>query len=473
METRENNLIKEYSSFRDPDGIVFSYHERIFRAISDSAYQTLKTFAASPLKTGLEKSGDIITTKLSLDDATLIQRAQNEFPEFQHFIEHERIPIITYPYEWTYSMLCDAALFHLNLQLKLLESHFTLKDASSFNIQFIGAKPVFIDILSIEPLKTSYWTAYNQFCRMFFYPIVLFGINNVDSKNYFLSKIDGLTVEETYQRVGWLKALHPDFLLHLFLQNFFQTRQTGKPTTSLPHGSGDHTKPHLQTFLINNLKKIITKRSAAKPLRNRQWTTYSENNSYAAGEKEKKKQFVENFLRSTKPSTVLDLGCNTGEYSLLASKYAYRTIAVDGDHNCVDQLYRRIKNTENILPMWMDISNPSPSIGFQNKERQSFFSRIQCDAVFTLALVHHLLIVNGAQPFMIHDCLLSLTKTYLLVEYISPADPQFLSLLGPRTRDYSFFTEDFFKALFSKKTNLLASQKITATRTLFLFKKKE
>ena len=463
---------REYSSFRDPDGFVVCRGDRVFRSISAPAFDVLRKLDASGLKQQLEQSGLLISTDLNVPAAELAE-LRRSFPEFPHFIEHRRVPLISYPYEWTPTMLCDAGLLHLELQLNLLERGFSLKDASAFNVQFIDSKPVFIDLLSIEPLKSPYWAAYGQFCRMFLYPLLLAKSGRLTNKSYFLPAVGGLSVDEAYRTLGFWKSIRPSSFMHLFLPYWLQRRNKGA-TPAIPNKTPDRTpNPKAQMFLVKGLLRSLRNLRGQIGHWPSTWLDYSTNNSYDAVARDEKLRFVEHFLTSEKPRTVLDLGSNTGVYSELAAKTAERVVAIDSDAACIDILYRRAQESAaRIQPMWMDLANPSPPLGFHGQERKGFFDRVSGDAVLALALVHHLLVTAEVPAVNIRDCLLSLTSRHLLVEYVSPSDNQFISLVGLRDRDYSFFSESYFENLFSASATLVRSLKLSATRTLYLFEKK-
>jgi len=185
----------EYGSFRDPEGFIISVDNQIFRAVSNGGFQVLAEFEQSGLKKTLEDSNDLIQTDLRPNKPSIISFLQNRFPTFEHFIEHKPVPYICYPYEWSYSMLCDAALLQLDLQIKLRQKGFSLKDATGFNIQFVHSKPIFIDWLSIEKITENYWSSYGQYCKMFLFPLFLSRYRNINPKSYFLPDVEGVPVE--------------------------------------------------------------------------------------------------------------------------------------------------------------------------------------------------------------------------------------------------------------------------------------
>jgi SAM-dependent methyltransferase len=281
-------------------------------------------------------------------------------------------------------------------------------------------------------------------------------------------------VNDVAEILGFFGCLKPSNVIDVGLQNLFQRKSKKVSVQDLQEKlKTTNQRTDIQAFLIKRLYNLISKFRTKTPVLDSSWIDYSSNNTYTEESKRNKEEFIKSFLLRERPSSVLDMGCNTGEYSRLAAKYVKTVLALDADHNCIDALYNLAKKTgEPIQTLWMDIANPTPAMGFNCLERKSIFDRVKCDAVMALALVHHLLISSGARPALIRDCLFALGTKFVLVEYVHPSDVQFRSLVGLRQKDYSFFTEDFFKSFFSKRGSLISKIRLSPTRSLFLFRKK-
>ena len=401
----------EFGSFRDPSGFVFYLQEEIYRALDSNAFVLIQQCDQDGVLGELTNLGYLIPTTVITHTDPIYLSLRETLPQVNHFLKHEKIATISYPYEWSFSMLADAARLQLELQLKLVEKNYSLKDASAFNVQFIHCRPVFIDILSIEKLRfKELWIAYGQFCQMYLFPLLLKRFNNISFKGYFLNNVNGLTVEEVYRIFGPLSSLRPTLLMDVFLQYYFQksgSRRTGELRQKISKEGGTTTAPQ-----IINLKRMVRKvdkiSRAHKPVGH--WRDYINNNTYSIEAEEEKVNYIQEFLKQHFPQTVLDLGCNTGRYSLLASESGADVIAVDSDHDSIDILYRHAKKARaKILPLWVDIANPSPALGFRNRERMSFLERVHAEAVFALALIHHLLITSRIPFSAIRDLFYDLT----------------------------------------------------------------
>jgi len=464
----------EFGSFRDPSGYVFRFHDEIYRALNSDAFVLIQQLEKDGLLGGLVELGYLIPTEIILPANPVYQTLRKNVSDEMHFLRHEKVPTISYPYEWSFSMLADSARLQLELQLKLIEENYSLKDATAFNVQFIHCRPVFIDIASIEQLRfKEVWIAYGQFCQMYLFPLLLKRYRNLSTKGYFLNNINGLSVEEVYHIFGSWTSLRPLLFMDVFLQNYFQ-RSASKKITGLKqelYKEGSST-----TAQIINIKRMLNKINKVarvhKPIGH--WSEYINKNTYSPAAEKEKVEYIKTFLKDYSPQTVLDLGCNTGRYSLLASESGADVIAVDSDHDSVDLLYKHAKNAGvTILPLWVDIANPSPALGFLNMERSSFMERMQSDTVFALALIHHLLITSRIPLSGICDMFYKLTTSYLVVEFIGRKDEMFQSLLALREDIYDDISPDTFISVFSQKFDLINQKQISNTeRALYTFKKK-
>lgn len=465
----------EFGSFRDPSGYVFRFHDEIYRALNSDTFALIQQFEKDGLLRSLVELGYLIPTEIILPANPVCETLKENLADDMCFLHHEKVPTISYPYEWSFSMLADSARLQLELQLKLIEKNYSLKDASAFNVQFIHCRPVFIDIASIEKLRfKEVWIAYGQFCQMYLFPLLLKRYRNLSTKGYFLNNIDGLTVEEVHHIFGSLTSLRPLLFMDVFLQYYFQ-RSASKKITGLKqelYKEGSSTTA--QIININRMLHKINKVTRVhKPIGH--WSEYINKNTYSPAAEEEKVNYISAFLKEHSPPTVLDLGCNTGRYSLLASESGADVIAVDSDHDSIDLLYKHAKNAGvAILPLWVDIANPSPALGFLNTERSSFMERMHADTVFALALIHHLLITSRIPLQGICDMFYQLTSSYLVVEFIGRKDEMFQTLLALREDIYQDISPETFIAIFSQKFELINHKQISNTeRTLYTFKKKQ
>lgn len=470
-----NKPIFESGSFRDPSGSIFYYKDRVFRQVDEHTFQIFKHLENTRIIATLQERQDIISSRTLSAEDQIYHELKKFFPQTDNFIEHQKIPFISYPYEWSFSMLAEAAILYLRLQIFLIENGYSLKDATAFNIQFVNSKPIFIDIPSIEfPLRKDIWVAYGQFCQMFLFPLLLYRFKKIDLKNCFLSNINGVTVDYIYKIFGFFSCLRPCLFLDVFLQYMLgkvaerNIDALKKDLKEKQQGAPDAQLLNLKR-LLRKIKKLSDSYKGSTP-----WLDYASTNSYPDAAESEKKEYVRHFFTTHSVQSVLDLGCNTGQYSLIAADAGANVIAIDSDHDCIDYLYRHIKkNKKTVLPLCIDIANPSPAIGFCNRERKTFISRAKSDCVFALALVHHLLVSSRIPLPEIRDFLYDLTNSFLLIEFIPPEDAMFQRLLALRENIYAHFDISYFLSIFSEKFESLNKKEIPHTkRILFIFRKK-
>lgn len=460
------------ASFRDPSGYVFEREGRIYRAVSREFYQIWDQLRQAGLIGEWERDGKLVTTRTV--EEPLNARLAGEHPGFTVFLEHQRIANITYPYEWSVSMLADAALLTLELQLALLERGYALKDASAYNIQFVRGRPVFIDVTSLErPQRLDVWFALGQFQRMFLFPLLLCRYRGWDLRSYFLSNLDGLSPERLRRNfpglAGWCPRLLLDLTLPLLLERRdYRRAEPRQGSAAVRQGTGEAQRLNLKRLRrkIAGLVRDFTPRS--------EWTEYTETCSYDEAGQAAKKRWVGEFLESTRPARVLDLGCNTGDYSLLAAFRGAEVMAADGDPNVIDRLYRRVKEKPvAVSPVVLDIANPSPAIGFRNEERPRFLDRADADCLLALALLHHLLVSANLSLGQIAGLLADLTRQYAVVEFVPLQDPMFQRLLRFRVNLFEDLSLETCRAAFGRHFAILKESAVPGSMRTLLFLRKQ
>jgi SAM-dependent methyltransferase len=405
----------------------------------------------------------------------LLAALRKAHPGFQLFLEHDKLSLITYPYEWTYSMLCEAALLTLDLQLDLLELGLSLKDATAYNIQWAGNKPVFIDVSSIEkPKRLDLWFALGQMQRMFLFPLLLCRYRGWDFRAYFLANLDGRNVEQVGRSFGWARwcpSLILDVALPLLFERRAKTQQ--KPVTPSTTTTPKNNDPLAQIINLKRLRRKIEKLAQTFKVQS-DWKNYTSICNYDQGAEQCKKNFVRQWLGQIKPECVLDIGCNTGDYSYLAAECGARVIAADADHDSVELLFRRLKEKPaNLTPMVVDLGNPSPAIGYLNQERPAFFQRLNADCVLALALIHHLLVSANFSLAAIRDLFHAMTQSYLVLEFVPVEDSMFQQLLRYRVNLFQDLTLAKCLEIFQSHFEVVRQETVTGSlRTLLLLRKK-
>jgi SAM-dependent methyltransferase len=472
------------SSFRDPGGLLVDIDERILRVVHKSGEPDLENFLASAAARALLKDGLLVNTeRLGGSCSQLLAVASEKV--FQHsesdaLFEHERIPFQSFPYEWTPEMLYAAARLTLDLAERVLGEGFGLKDASPYNVLFRGPKPVFVDLLSFEsrPLGDPVWQPYGQFIRTFLLPLLVNKHFGLRLDQLFLARREGLEPEEVYRLCGRLQRLRPPFLTLASIPFWLSGRAEKNPSEI--YRRRQLADPSRATFILEQLfKRLRRQLERVKPTNNRAsaWTSYVSatdglNEDYSA----EKMAFVRDVMNEFRPQTVLDVGCNTGRFSRLATRSGARVIAIDQDPVVVGQLWREAEAEQlNILPLVVDLTRPSPSVGWHNLENSAFLERASqaFDALLMLAVVHHMLVSERIPLGHIIDLAAELTRDLLVIEFVAPADPMFRRLT--RGRDHLFATltnEDFKRACLKRFAIVRYIQLPGKSRWVYLLRKR-
>lgn len=448
------------SSFRDPNGFVFSNQNQIYRVVKNSYKNNYDHLTKSGLYKKLVKEKLLISHKeLPIKKATL--------RGIYKIIKPLQISFISYPYEWSFSQLKDAALATLKIQEISMEFNMHLKDSSAYNIQFLDGMPILIDTLSFQvQTEPKPWIAYRQFCQHFLAPLALMAKVDVRLNQLIKDNLDGIPLDLTSKLLPKNTFLSPGLAMHIHLhakaQESFKTRG----------------KQHVRKFSPNSLKGItsslkntVTSLKFAK--RDSIWTNYYSKNSYTTKSFSKKKHVVGRLLRSLKPRVVWDIGCNTGEFSIIAAKIAPKVISFDSDPTTVESLYLKINKAKigNILPLVIDITNPSQAIGWENKERDSFLKRANPDCILALALIHHLAITNNLPLSKIASFFANLTKN-LIIEFIPKNDTQVDKLLQSREDIFNDYTEKNFEKYFNKYFKIMEKSQLQTKRLIYFMEKR-
>jgi SAM-dependent methyltransferase len=388
----------------------------IYRALSRAGVEDWQALAATPLK----------------DDARLIPTEAVELDDLPELagepaagaLRHERVPFVSYPYEWPFSMLKDAALLQLGLGREALRHDLTLKDASPYNVQWRGAEPVFIDVGSFERLRPGEpWAGYRQFCMLYLYPLMLQAYRGVPYHAWLRGSIDGITPTEARALLPRRRGVLSHVVLHARLESRYA--ETGGREVKRELKSAGFGKELLDA----NLRKLerLVGRLEYRPGRTA-WTEYGRTNTYSGEEASRKAEFVRAAVARRPGGLTWDLGCNDGTYSRVAAEHADYVLAIDADHATVDGLYRAL-GAENILPLVMSVTDPSPDLGWRGRERLSLERRGAPDLVLALALVHHVAITGNVPVAEFLDWLRSLDSA-LVIEFPNREDPMVQRLLS-------------------------------------------
>jgi ribosomal protein L11 methylase PrmA len=459
METNNETLS---SSFRDPSGFLFFQNGSIYRQINASYKENYDHLMDSGLYKTLVDSGLLVShEEIGLDHA----RTDSAYK----IIKPELIPFISYPYEWCFSQLKDAALTTLKIHKTAFDFGMIIKDSTAYNIQFLKGKPVLIDTLSFEKYREGEpWVAYRQFCQHFLAPLALMSYRDIRLNQLFRVFIDGVPLDLAGSLLPFSTRFKFSLLSHIHLQAKSQSHFADRAVDT----SGRKMSALAFKGLTDNLESAI-KKLKWRP-QGTEWGDYYEDTNYSAEALEQKKRLIAEFLDKISPKMVWDLGANTGLFSRIAAERGIPTISFDIDPACIERNYLecRKKGETNILPLLLDLTNPSSGIGWEHEERMSFMERGPADTVFALALIHHLAISNNLPLDRIAN-FFSKICTSLIIEFVPKSDSQVQRLLATREDIFPDYTQPVFESTFSKYFKTQNSVKIAGSeRTLYLMQRK-
>ncbi len=444
------------ASFRDPDGFLYFKGGKLYRQVNYSSQENYTKLIDSGLYQRLVRESLLIPHEEVTGDPSAFKTIQPAF-----------VPFISYPYEWSFSQLKDAALATLSIQNIALEYGMSLKDASAYNIQFLDGKPVLIDTLSFEVYQEGYpWVAYRQFCQHFLAPLALMAYKDIRLSKLSQVFIDGIPLDLASRLLPMQTKINPSFSMHIHLHASMQARYADQ-TSPGKIGQGKVSKTGL-LGLISNLKSSI--HSLRWNPGTTAWNQYYDATNYSDADFEEKKQIIGKYLDIAKPVTLWDLGANTGLFSRIASDRGVRTVAFDYDAGAVEYAYLDLKKTPSpcLLPLIMDLTNPSPDLGWDHQERNSLLSRGPADAVMALALIHHLAISNNV-PFEMLAKFFAECGRWLIIEFVPKSDSQVKKLLATRKDIFDHYTPDDFEACFGRYYRILEKTQVgDSERTLYL-----
>ncbi len=458
-----NQNKRESASFRDPSGFLFWREGVLFRQIN----QTYKDNYSLLIKSGLYQS--------LVDDGLLIPHEEVNTEPYEpekayRVICPERIPFISYPYEWSFGQLKDAALITLAIQKHSLDFGMTLKDSSAYNIQFWRGKPILIDSLSFEKYEDGKpWIAYRQFCQHFLAPLALMSYRDVRLSQLLRTHIDGIPLDLASKLLPFRTHFNFPLLTHIHLHAITQKRYAGKKI-DLDSSNRVVNKTGM-LGIISSLESII--RQLNWNPEETEWADYDSTHNYTDASFKHKKLIVKTYLERVSPETVWDLGANTGVFSRLASQQMINTVAFDIDPGAVELNYRKsvAGNEKYLVPLILDMTNPSPDLGWHNQERRSLIKRGSPDLLLALALVHHLVIANNISFDYVARFMADLSH-WLIIEFVPKEDPQTQRLLSSREDIFVDYSQKSFEKVFGIYFQIEDSVVIKNTkRKLYLMKK--
>jgi ribosomal protein L11 methylase PrmA len=436
---------RDKGSFRDPSGYIFEDGDRIVRAVMPAADVQFGAIYDSGIIGELSAKGLMIDcTRLDSDAATLATYKGARDDVAAALYEHPKVGMISYPYEWSFSQLKDAALAHLDLQMLALERDYELSDATAYNMQFVDGRPVHIDVMSLRPYVDGvHWAGYNQFCRQFLLPLLLEAWAGVSFQSMYRGSINGISFEDALSILPRRKLFTSiSGLLHVYMHgqavmaNSSGAKKQADLTQKLPKNRYAAILEQLRSF-------IAGLESAKRPAS--YWKTYAAINSYSEPMRDKKLAFVADWAAREKPKAIWDIGGNTGDFSLAAIEAgAGSSVILDGDLDSLDAAYRlRVKKGKPLLPIFMNLVDPTPNMGWRQSERKGLQERASADGIIALAVIHHMAISGNLPLAEAVQWLLNLAPTGI-IEFVPKQDPMVAQLLAIREDIFSDYEEEVF-----------------------------
>ncbi len=456
-------------SFRDPSGWVGNKDGRIIRIITERGADEFRWVRDRGLLDTLERGGFLVPTReISATELGL------EGEQASHVLEHQRVRFLSYPYEWSFSALQTAALFHLDLHLALLEHAATLVDASAYNVQFEGARPVFIDVLSLRRYRDGQlWDGHRQFCEQFLHPLLLTALRGVPFNAWYRGAMEGIPASQLSavlsprQKASWRVLAHvvaPAKLQRAAERGRLTVQSASTSKRTLPKRS---LIGLLQT-LRNWIARLEPHAATASP---HGWSAYAAHNTYAAEEAAAKQRFIADFAAVHRPRQLLDLGCNSGDYAAAAlASGAESVIGLESDPATADRAFRRaFADRLNFLPLVIDAADPSPARGWRGLERRAFSQRASFDGLMALAFEHHLAIGRNIPLDQLIAWLTGLAPCGV-IEFVEKDDPTIQRMLALRDDIFDGYSRESFTSLLSRHARIVRQETISSSgRVLFWY----
>jgi ribosomal protein L11 methylase PrmA len=451
------SCVAEPGSFRDPSGHVFLHDGRVFRTVTDRAVADFEFVRTSGVLEEFAAAGRIVESREI--DLRLVGAAG---AGARHVLEHPRLPYVSFPYEWPFSALKAAALLHLDLHLDLLERDITLSDASAYNVQFLGARPLFIDVLSLRRYRDGeYWLGHRQFCEQFLNPLLLRALLGVPHNAWYRGSLEGLSASDLTRLLPLRSKLSWKVLSHVVLQAKLDRKATLQPERSIDKVRQGRLSKTAFRGLLTQLRGWIARLQPADTGPTA-WSDYADTHTYGSDEEVAKRRFVAEFVQQTRPRLMFDLGCNVGHYAVLALEAGARdVIGFDFDQRVLDGAFARAAREErSLLPLFLDAANPSPDQGWQQAERAGFAKRAPADALLALAFEHHLAIGRNVPLAQLLPWLTGLAPAGV-IEFVPKSDPTVQRMLALREDIFTEYDQETFRNCLAENARIVRDEVVS------------
>lgn len=453
-------------SFRDPSGQIYHLDNRVYRTVNPGAVAHYEFVRDNGLLDELARAGLLLPAR-EVEREVLGAAGGSA----SYVVEHPKLSFVSYPYEWSFQALKAAALLHLDLQSAALQRGAVLSDASAYNVQFQGAQPVFVDLLSLRQYREGeFWDGHSQFCDQFLSPLLLRALLGLPHNAWYRGNLEGIPISE----LARLLPLRRKLSWNVFSQIVLPAKMQGLARTKNRSELAETRRKQLpRTAYRNLLAQLRGWIAKLEPLGGEKsvWNDYAAANTYKSEEATAKHRFVADFVAATKPGLLWDIGCNTGEFSETALQAgAQQVIGFDFDQGALDQAFLRARQKRlAFLPLFLDAANPSPDQGWRQQERAGFGRRARADAIVALAFEHHLAIGRNVPLDSVVDWLIGLAPSGV-IEFVQKTDTTIQQMLALREDIFSNYSEAAFVSAIEKRARLVRSETISGEgRRLFWF----
>lgn len=436
-------------SFRDPAGFIFTRDGTLYRQVNAGFREDFDLLIASGLHATLVERGALV----SHDEAELSAAAT---PDAYRVLRPERVPLVSYPYEWSFAQLRAAALLTLEVLAEGLARGMILRDGTAANVQFVGSRPVFIDTLSFGRYREGQaWYGYRQFCEHFLAPLALAARGDGRLIGLLRRFPNGVPLDLASRLLDGRSWLRPGLALHLHAharaQRKYADAEAGTSTRRLERGALLRLVEHLRVTIEG-----LEWRPGGTA-----WADYEQTHGYSGDALDAKRGLVAGFLARVQPASVWDLGANTGIFSAVAAEAGARVASIEGDVAAADLHFRRLaqRKDERILSLVVDLLDPTPASGWAHAERSSLEQRGPADTAMALALVHHLTLGGNVPLARVADWFARLCRT-LIVEWVPESDPQARRLVQHRPEASLPYERATFDAAFGARFETIASEPV-------------
>ena len=451
---------RDPASFRDPGGHVYVVEGEIFRTVMPRARADYEFVRSTGVLQRLSERSLVIPA------AEVPPERARGTSDAAYLLRHPAIPFISYPYEWSFPALKAAALLTLDVHLDALEHGVTLSDASAYNIQFQGPRPVFIDYLSFRKYREGeFWVGHRQFCEQFLNPLLLTAATGVPYHAWYRGTLEGIPAGDLSRVLPLRRKLSWNVLTHVVLQ----------AGLSKPQATGDAARVSTMKFPLDAFRRMLRSLrhwvESLEPAGSRGtiWADYARNNSYTDDDARRKAEFVAEFVRSTRPDMLWDIGCNTGDYAAVALRSDARTVVgFEADHGALDLAFSRAgAEGLSLLPLYLDAANPSPSQGWNEAERRGLRDRAKADAILALAVVHHLAIGRNVPLPAVVNWLIDLAPAGV-IEFVPKSDPMVQRMLRLREDIFADYDEETFLSAIARRAEIVTSSRAGTSQRLLV-----